>query len=69
VTTTRKSKGYPFTITCGDQKPRRAASLRGAKVTMGRMMNNVAKGTTGEIREAGVLVLVGECYSLGWFVR
>lgn len=57
-----------FTVSCGGQRPRRAASLRGAKVSMGRLMNNVSKGTRGEIREDGLLVLVGECYSLGWFV-
>lgn len=59
---------YRFEITCGDQSPRRAASLRGAKVTMGRLMNNVPTGTRGEIREDGQIVIVGECYSLGWFV-
>lgn len=57
----------PFTITCGTQRPRHAASFRGAKTTMGKMMNNVAKGTRGEIREGDVVVLVAECSSLGWF--
>lgn len=60
--------GYRFEITCGDQRPRRAASLRGAKVVMGKMMNNVPKTTRGSILEDGHLVLIGECSSLGWFV-
>lgn len=60
--------GLPFTITCGDQPPRRAASLKGAKVTMGRMMNNVVKGTRGQILENDAVVLDAECTSLGWNV-
>lgn len=56
-----------YTITCGDQKARRAASVKGAKVSMGRMMNNVPTGTRGEIRCGDELVLRAECYMLGWF--
>lgn len=60
--------GLRFEITCGDQRPRRAASIKGAMTTMGRLMNNIPKGTRGEIREDGNVVVIGECYSLGWFV-